>query len=60
MTVCGVLKVWLRAFLTPALDKFKLWSLGPHFNPGNHGIGSWVDPRAGLDASDMWKIYTAE
>jgi hypothetical protein len=26
--------------------------------PGAHFIGSWVDPRAGLDDMEKWKFFT--
>jgi hypothetical protein len=26
--------------------------------PGTHFIGSWVDPRAGLDDMEKWKFFT--
>jgi hypothetical protein len=28
------------------------------FPPGTHGIGGWVDPRAGLDDTEKWKFLT--
>jgi hypothetical protein len=46
-------------FLTSALVGGE-WSASRlcRFTPGTHWIGSWVDPRAGLDDMEKWKIFT--
>jgi hypothetical protein len=34
------------------------WEMPPWENvPGIHWIGSWVDPRAGLDSVEKWKLW---
>jgi hypothetical protein len=55
MKAYGGVDIYIHIFLTSALAGGE-WSASrpSRFNPGTHLIGSWVDPRAGLD--DVEKI----
>jgi hypothetical protein len=56
--------VLTHVFLTLALIWDEGWALRPgrftpeERTPGTHWIGSWVDPRAGLNDMEKWKFLT--
>jgi hypothetical protein len=51
--------VQIHIFLTSALVGGEWSASRPcRFTPGTHWIGSWVDPRAGLDAVRKIKFLT--
>jgi hypothetical protein len=57
MTAYGVVDVQIHIFLTSALAGVELSALRTEERvPGNHKIGSWVDPRAGLDDVEKTKF----
>jgi hypothetical protein len=50
MKTYGVVDVQIRVFLTSALVGGEWSASWPgRVTPGTHWIGSWVDPRAGLN-----------
>jgi hypothetical protein len=58
MKTCGGVDVYIHIFLTSALaggewsaSRLRRFATGERA-PGTHGIGGWVDPRAGLDDRD--------
>jgi hypothetical protein len=64
MKVYGEVDVWINIFLTSVLVVGE-WSVSRPGRfavggraPGTHWIGSWVDPRAGLDDLEKRKLLT--
>jgi hypothetical protein len=49
---------WPRHYLEVSGQLHAPAALPPGKSPGTHFIGGWVDPTAGLDDMEKWKLFT--